>query len=430
VTPTDELWIDMAQFDTEIADGLWDGLLPADAPAWCSDVASLIGTARGPATEDELAAEDLIVARMAEAILEAAAEAEAEAAAGAEAEAEAAAGAEAQAAEADVEDDDSPAADEPGGAEPRPRLSVVPPVMAAGPDDEPTAEEAEADGTVEPAAAAPEPSALPEGDGHDRPRPVPDEAGDPAEVAATVGEPGELPAGDGAAPGEPGDARDELVAARAAYPLHLKQRQYVNDGRFRLVRRVVAVKAAATTTAIAIGITAAAAATGVVVSVVDPPRWPGEVKETSTSSTSPGATVTIDLSAPPSGEALDERSATSPTKQLTCVLNLGCADPEAVLGPQAINVPALAERVEALAQQASASTTTLAGAGSTGTSSATTAPPASSSVTTASPDTTVAPTTTIAEPTTTTTEATTTTTAAPPTSDTVAGPGTLSASVP
>src|SRR4029453_14555199 len=70
---TDELWIDMSQFDTEIADGLWDGLLPADAPAWCSDVASLIGTARGPASEDELAAEDMIVSRMAEAILAAAA---------------------------------------------------------------------------------------------------------------------------------------------------------------------------------------------------------------------------------------------------------------------------------------------------------------------------------------------------------------------
>ena len=63
----------MAQFDTEIADGLWNGLIPADAPAWCGDVASLIGTARGPATEDELAAESQIVALMAEAILEAAA---------------------------------------------------------------------------------------------------------------------------------------------------------------------------------------------------------------------------------------------------------------------------------------------------------------------------------------------------------------------
>ena len=157
--------------------------------------------------------------------------------------------------------------------------------------------------------------------------------------------------------------RAEVAAAsapRVAYPLHLKQKQYGGTGRLRLVRRVVAVKAVASTTAVAIGITAAAAATGVVVSVVDPPRWGAEVKETSTSSTSPGATVTIDLDRPASGDEPGQESDVSPTKQLTCVLNFGCKDPLKVLGPQAANVPVLVERVEELA--ATTSTTSAGGA--------------------------------------------------------------------
>ena len=47
MTPTDELWIDMAQFDTEVADGIWDGAVPPDdAPGWWSEIASLARTAR------------------------------------------------------------------------------------------------------------------------------------------------------------------------------------------------------------------------------------------------------------------------------------------------------------------------------------------------------------------------------------------------
>lgn len=355
----------MAQFDTEIADGLWDGVTPAEAPAWCSEVASLIGTARGPATEDELAAEDQVVALMAEAILEAAA--------------------------AEATEDD--AAADPTAAEPTP------------------------DGAAEPTRV--DGTGL---NGHAVASPAEADAGTPSTLSL-------VPALDEAQP-----ATGAATGQRVDYPMHLKQKQYGGTGRLRLVRRLVAVKAVATTTAVAIGITAAAAATGVVVSVVDPPRWASEVKETSTSSTSPGATVTIDLDRPGSREPGRESEA-SPTRQLTCVLNFGCKDPLKVLGPQAAKVPVLAERVEELGT----ATTTAPGTPATTApgepatepgASVPSAPPTTpvpepvTTTTTATPSTTGAPSTT-----TSTTASTTTTVSTPPMSDATPAPAPSALSV-
>lgn len=64
-TPQDELWIDMTQFDPEVADALWDGREPPhEAPAWYGDVRELITAARRPASAEELADEARITARM------------------------------------------------------------------------------------------------------------------------------------------------------------------------------------------------------------------------------------------------------------------------------------------------------------------------------------------------------------------------------
>jgi hypothetical protein len=416
----------MAQFDTEIADGLWDGLPPADAPAWCSDIASLIGIARGPATEDELAAEDQIVALMAEAILEAAVAeaAEAEEAADLADDTDATDATDA----AEREDHESPAAV---------TLALVPSLDESEPTVVVAAEaEAETEVAVETeVAAATEIDVAAEAETEVAAQ---DET---KAVAAAVTE-AEVAEGDAETGGGVDGAAVAAAAERIAYPLHLKQKQYGETGRrLRVVRRVVAVKAVATTAAVAIGITAAAAATGVVVSVVDPPRWGAEVKETSTSSTSPGATVTIDVRRRGSGEGPGEDSDDSPTKQLTCVLNFGCKDPLKVLGPQAAKVPVLVERAEELAE----TTTTIAGQQVTPPQTLATTPDGPLPAT-PTPPTTDAPapqtTTTVPEVTTTTTapEVTTTTTAppssttssTPPTSDTTPdpGPGTLSVTEP
>jgi hypothetical protein len=65
MTPSDELWIEMAEFDADMADGIWDGTpAPADSPSWYGDVATLIRVATSPARPDELAAEGEIVALM------------------------------------------------------------------------------------------------------------------------------------------------------------------------------------------------------------------------------------------------------------------------------------------------------------------------------------------------------------------------------
>ena len=70
MTP-DDRWIDMARFDAAHADRVWAGSADIDdAPAWYGQVATLIRAAAAPTTEDELAGESEIVARMQAAILE------------------------------------------------------------------------------------------------------------------------------------------------------------------------------------------------------------------------------------------------------------------------------------------------------------------------------------------------------------------------
>jgi hypothetical protein len=70
MTP-DELWIDMAKFDGAHANRIWDGSAATDdAPAWYGRVATLLRAAAAPATDDELAGESDIVARMQAAILD------------------------------------------------------------------------------------------------------------------------------------------------------------------------------------------------------------------------------------------------------------------------------------------------------------------------------------------------------------------------
>jgi hypothetical protein len=66
MTPAhDEIWVDMAQFDTGVADGIWDGTASdPDAPGWYGEVRALIHQARGPAEPDELLAEPLVVESM------------------------------------------------------------------------------------------------------------------------------------------------------------------------------------------------------------------------------------------------------------------------------------------------------------------------------------------------------------------------------
>jgi hypothetical protein len=61
----DELWVDMTQFDTRIADGVWDGTArDPDAPPWYRDLRSLLHRARGPAETHELVDEPLVVSTM------------------------------------------------------------------------------------------------------------------------------------------------------------------------------------------------------------------------------------------------------------------------------------------------------------------------------------------------------------------------------
>jgi hypothetical protein len=64
-TPRDEIWIDMTQFDTSLADAVWDGVTPLPgAPPWYDNVTTLVDTARGPAEPGELIAEPLVVEKM------------------------------------------------------------------------------------------------------------------------------------------------------------------------------------------------------------------------------------------------------------------------------------------------------------------------------------------------------------------------------
>jgi hypothetical protein len=70
MTP-DDRWIDRARFDAEHAKRVWAGSADVeDAPAWYGRVATLIRGAATPGTDDELAGEADVVARMQAAILE------------------------------------------------------------------------------------------------------------------------------------------------------------------------------------------------------------------------------------------------------------------------------------------------------------------------------------------------------------------------
>jgi hypothetical protein len=193
MTPSDELWIEMASFDIDLADGIWEGTAaPEVAPAWYGEVATLIRTANAPALPDELVAEGDVVASMQAAILAAQA-------------------------------GDLPPI--PEGE--RPPAPVTQLVVAELPADE--------QGTGDP-------------------------AGEPATGHTTVADPAVVTLPPSRLSGT-GDADDESGAAGGE-----------RRGRGRIVRRVVAVKAVAATTAFAIGITAAAATTGIVTVVVPAAR--------------------------------------------------------------------------------------------------------------------------------------------------------------
>ena len=63
--PSDELWIELAEFDLALGDGIWDGVVPPhDAPSWSHRLGRLIAVARGPAAPDELEREAEILADM------------------------------------------------------------------------------------------------------------------------------------------------------------------------------------------------------------------------------------------------------------------------------------------------------------------------------------------------------------------------------
>jgi hypothetical protein len=66
----DELWVDMTQFDTRTADGVWEGEpTDPDAPAWYGHMRTLIHRARGPAEAHELVDEPVLVETMRRATL-------------------------------------------------------------------------------------------------------------------------------------------------------------------------------------------------------------------------------------------------------------------------------------------------------------------------------------------------------------------------
>lgn len=64
--PSDDLWIELTQFDTRLADAMWDGARAPDegGPRWRDDLATLIEAARRAAAPDELAGEATVVAAM------------------------------------------------------------------------------------------------------------------------------------------------------------------------------------------------------------------------------------------------------------------------------------------------------------------------------------------------------------------------------
>jgi hypothetical protein len=65
ISPRDEIWIDMMQFDVRAADRLWERTAPVQgAPGWYDDVSGLIETASGPAEPHELVDEPVVVEDM------------------------------------------------------------------------------------------------------------------------------------------------------------------------------------------------------------------------------------------------------------------------------------------------------------------------------------------------------------------------------
>jgi hypothetical protein len=65
ISPRDEIWIDMMQFDARAADRLWERSAPPDgAPDWYGEVSGLIETASGPAEPHELVDEPIVVEDM------------------------------------------------------------------------------------------------------------------------------------------------------------------------------------------------------------------------------------------------------------------------------------------------------------------------------------------------------------------------------
>jgi hypothetical protein len=193
MTPSDELWIEMASFDIDLADGIWEGTAaPEVAPAWYGEVATLMRTAKAPALPDELVAEGGIVASMQAAILAAQA-------------------------------GDLPPI--PEGE--RPPAPVTRLVVAELPADE--------QGTGDP-------------------------AGEPETGRTTVADPTVVTLPPSRLSGADVDDADDDGGGAGG------------ERRGRIVRRVVAVKAVAATTAFAIGITAAAATTGIVTVVVPAAR--------------------------------------------------------------------------------------------------------------------------------------------------------------
>jgi hypothetical protein len=306
VTPTDELWNDMTQFDTEVADGIWDGVTPpADAPAWWSDVALLVRAAKGPADTAELAAEDDIVARMAAVLRDAA---------------------------TGPTSDDAP--DDGNDAD---HVTTAPARAGDSPDslsdDTDSSDRSDDDTAPAPAEPAATPLRLVVVTGDTQ---LPAEASDDeAEAAANASD------GVGAAtPLRPAHAATRRRGEPRHQepdegPRHLKAPGPAANG-IRLVRRALAVKAVATTTAVAIGITAAAAATGVVVTVVDPPKRDTPETTITTSVAPPGAVgdgaeepgggsgAGADYEPTPLEEMIDDSRVLSPL-DLTCSIDFACA---------------------------------------------------------------------------------------------------------
>jgi hypothetical protein len=298
MTP-DELWIDMAQFDGAHANRIWDGSAATDdAPAWYGQVATLLRVAAAPATDDELAGESDIVARMQAAILD-------------------------------------PALDEELAGE----SDIVARMQAA---------------ILE----------LPEQAGND-------DAGD----------------------------SDRPRHLRAAGPSDgARRRQGV-----RVVRRIVALKAAAVTTVVAIGVTAAAATTGFVATVVVPALSTHEQKTLQEPKSSPAEDSGSSTDGPGegdrgAGDGADDGLGMDPEEPLACMLDLDCLLQE------------VEKAAAAPASEADAGAAAGDGASDSGAATAITIPSDPSPATTLATESPPETTTTTTEPQTTTTETTTTTT--------------------